>query len=483
MEKILKFIRPYEKTILLWACFLAVFGLVTHSMIDYDFWFHYDCGRYIVEHHQIPTMAIGSWYGLENNLQWISHEWLFGLLVYHLAETVGLNFLPAFAGFWMATLVTLVFAVNIDNLMEAPLKTVLLALFSGIIFMGATVVRPQLILYTFTVLLFLLLDGQRKKPDWKIWLLVPLTITWVNLHGGSYILLFVFYVLMILMDLIAVRVGRLKFRRLDNRVLLTRLAVLLVSVAAVSLNAHGLEMYSYPFTNMADAVMLATITEWAPLNVASINAIFLVIPALYFYFVFQSQEDVDPFELIYVLAFLFLGFKSVRFLIQLNLVCLLCLPRHITFTESGVDKTYFFILPLIVILLTFTCTKSLEGAIKEPFRADTLPSDEVIAAVKELEPERLYNYYDIGGYLLYEQIPVFIDGRADIYSKYNTMDFTNISEGNYSFEYLLSKYDFDAFLVNRRENLCHYLKDQKEDYKLVIEDDNYALLVPLTEDK
>ncbi|MBR5004885.1 MAG: hypothetical protein IKY14_05445 [Erysipelotrichaceae bacterium] len=130
-----------------------------------------------------------------------------------------------------------------------------------------------------------------------------------------------------------------------------------------------------------------------------------------------------------------------------------------------------------------TSTKSIKGAIAEPFNANILPSEAVVSAVKELEPDRLYNYYDIGGYLLYEQIPVFIDGRADIYSKYNTMDFTDISEGNYGFEDLLSKYEFDAFLVNRRENLCHYLKDQKDDYKLVIEDDNYALLVPVTEDK
>ena len=479
MSKFTNFFTKHQKAILLLVCFLSVFGFVTHTMIDYDFWFHYDCGRYIVENHEIPRTAIGSWYGIANNLQWISHEWLFGLIIYYIAEIFGLSFLPIFSGVWMAALVTFVFSTNIDNLRHAPLKTALLALYTGIIFMGATVARPQLILYTFTVILFMLLDGQRKKTDWKIWLLVPLTVAWVNLHGGSYILLFVFYALMFIMDLFEGRVGRLEFNRPSKKILLTRLAVLVVSAAVVSINAHGLEMYKYPFTNMADSVMLSTITEWMPLNVASINAVFLVIPVLYFYSVFQSKDDVDPFELFYVLAFLFLGFKSVRFLIQLNLICLLCLPRHVAFKESGVSKTYKYVLPLVMLLLTVTSTKSIKGAIAEPFNAYILPSEAVVSAVKELEPDRLYNYYDIGGYLLYEQIPVFIDGRADIYSKYNTMDFTNISEANYGFESLLDKYDFDAFLVNRAENLCLYLEERADEYKLVLDDDIYALFVPI----
>lgn len=140
-------------------------------------------------------------------------------------------------------------------------------------------------------------------------------------------------------------------------------------------------------------------------------------------------------------------------------------------------------MPLFIVLFLIFGKNAIKDATSEPFDTDIIPGKEIISAVEEMQPERLYNYYDIGGYLLYEQIPVFIDGRADIYSKYNTVDFTNISEGNYGFEDLLSKYDFDAFLVNRHENLCHYLKEQKDDYEVVIEDDNYALFVPLTEEK
>ena len=138
-----------------------------------------------------------------------------------------------------------------------------------------------------------------------------------------------------------------------------------------------------------------------------------------------------------------------------------------------------YVMPLIIALLLISGKDTIKDAVDEPFSSDTLPSDEVIAAVEELAPDRLYNYYDIGGYLLYKEIPVFIDGRADIYSKYNTMDFTNVSEGNYGFEDLLTKYEFDAFLVNRMENLCHHLSENTSNYELVIKDDNYALFVPV----
>ena len=44
---------------------------------------------------------------------------------------------------------------------------------------------------------------------------------------------------------------------------------------------------------------------------------------------------------------------------------------------------------------------------------------EVIKIIKKEKPNRLFNMYEYGGELIYNDIPVFIDGRADLYSKLN----------------------------------------------------------------
>ena len=61
------------------------------KMISYDFWWHIKTGEWIVENNQIPTNDIFSWYGMRENLSWISHEWLSALLIYGMTFLFGID--------------------------------------------------------------------------------------------------------------------------------------------------------------------------------------------------------------------------------------------------------------------------------------------------------------------------------------------------------------------------------------------------------
>lgn len=67
--------------------------------------------------------------------------------------------------------------------------------------------------------------------------------------------------------------------------------------------------------------------------------------------------------------------------------------------------------------------------------------------------------YDYGGELIYNDISVFIDGRADLYSKYNYKDYLKISKLEGNFNKMIEKYDFDYFLVDKKYPINNYLKD------------------------
>jgi hypothetical protein len=60
---------------------------------------------------------------------------------------------------------------------------------------------------------------------------------------------------------------------------------------------------------------------------------------------------------------------------------------------------------------------------------------------------RIFNYYAWGGYLIWRGIPVFVDGRADIYSPAVLEDYTTVMNFSPNFEAILDKYGIQYLLV------------------------------------
>ena len=101
-------------------------------------------------------------------------------------------------------------------------------------------------------------------------------------------------------------------------------------------------------------------------------------------------------------------------------------------------------------------------------------STKIISYLKDVKPKRLYNYYDYGGYLIYNNIEVFIDGRADLYSKYNYEDAYRLSKLSGDFQKIIDKYNFDYYLVNKNSGLSNYLK-LSNNYDLVMSDKKVSI--------
>ncbi len=74
-----------------------------------------------------------------------------------------------------------------------------------------------------------------------------------------------------------------------------------------------------------------------------------------------------------------------------------------------------------------------------------------------------------GGYLIYNDIFVFIDGRADLYSLYNYEDYLDIDNLSYGYDKLLKKYKFDYILMPKKSGFSTYLNESSE-YDLIYSD-------------
>lgn len=99
----------------------------------------------------------------------------------------------------------------------------------------------------------------------------------------------------------------------------------------------------------------------------------------------------------------------------------------------------------------------------------------------DLSTVRIYNEYNYGSYLLYKDIPVFIDSRCDLYApEYNGgkdifMDFIESSNLNVWFEDIFEKYDITHVLLYKNSKMNMIIRDAKLDgYKLLNKDDNFV---------
>lgn len=100
---------------------------------------------------------------------------------------------------------------------------------------------------------------------------------------------------------------------------------------------------------------------------------------------------------------------------------------------------------------------------------------------------KLYNEYNYGSYLLYKDIPVFVDSRCDLYMPefnkdvYVFRDFLNLdSYGLNDMEGMIKQYGFTHFIVSNNIRIKRYLDANPSQYKKIyptgeLVDDNFTI--------
>ena len=79
---------------------------------------------------------------------------------------------------------------------------------------------------------------------------------------------------------------------------------------------------------------------------------------------------------------------------------------------------------------------------------------------------------------MYKGVDVFIDGRADIYSRYNMSDYVRMEAFALATDELMAKYNFDYLLIQKDTRLQQWMDTQNaiiERYELLYEEGTYRL--------
>ena len=98
----------------------------------------------------------------------------------------------------------------------------------------------------------------------------------------------------------------------------------------------------------------------------------------------------------------------------------------------------------------------------------------MILQIKENGYDRIFNTYGIGGYLIYNDVDVFIDGRADVYSANIFKSAVETIEIKTNLREELKKYNFDGFIIEKDSKIYNYF-EAVDEYKLISEDEQVSL--------
>ena len=449
---------------------LVVVSLISSLFITIglDYYWHITAGKYMFNNHTILTHDIFSWFLY--NKSWISHEWLFENIIYVLKIIFGDYNVLVYCSICISSLLLIIF-LNNKNYSKNTLFTMIWLMLFIIMNSYCIIPRPHMLSnILFAVTIYLLYDLKENEHSNKIYILPVISVLWSNIHGGSSNLSYILIILFIVTGLISFDNKYIQSNKLSKKQLKKYIITLIICILSICINPHGIKMLIYPYTNILDITMQQNITEW--------QSILKITPNNYIYFSFiifllivliKSKEKLKLTDLLLLILFIILGIKSFRFSNYIYIVSSFFIFNYIEKRENDKNTNIILITISIILLVLFILNIS---TIKMIISLKPI-SNKMITTIKKENPKRLFNLYDDGGYLISNEIKVFIDGRADLYSKYNYKDYINISN-NINTKELINKYSFDYFLVNNKYKINDYLKNNA-DYIIVLKDNNNIL--------
>jgi tetratricopeptide (TPR) repeat protein len=161
-----------------YTALIVVAAFALRRLDDFDTWWHLASGRWIAQHHAVPTTDVLS-FTVRNN-EWVNLQWLYDLLLYAIYSLAGAGGLViASAACFIATFAIL--ARHLGRTLGPVASTALL------LWVAATVnerflIRPEMASFPLLAAVQLVLADGRENPKRLRWL-VPLMVVWANTHS------------------------------------------------------------------------------------------------------------------------------------------------------------------------------------------------------------------------------------------------------------------------------------------------------------
>ncbi len=435
------------------ALFLvALFAMAVVETLDPDMWWHLRTGEYILA-NGLPRQDVFSF--TVPDYAWITHEWLSQVFMWLVYQAGGLPGLMVVFALLIALTYWLVYLASEGRPYVAAFVVLLAAIAAAIVW-GP---RPQIFNMLFTAVFVFIIERVRqgKLSHWFLWLMPVIMVVWANAHSG-YLLGVVVLGTYTVGEALQQWLGGDQFSVFSGQSSVSggvpevvtpqkreglawpqikeMAGITAVSFLVAVLNPSGPTLWIYPFQTLGSPSMQQYIQEWQSPNFHAVLfwpfAIMVLLGTLALIF---SPKRPSFTDLLLYFGTAAAGFLSARHIPLFTVIAAPIIARHVTnivgqtrFASlveepdpAGVTKpvrslailNWIVLLAAIFGVLAWTL-------VKVDNNQEAIARIYPVAAVDFLEEEGLaqgpgYNSYNWGGYLIWRGLPVFIDGRADVY--------------------------------------------------------------------
>ena len=457
-----------NKIILLIFLICGALFLTSNFIVETDYLWHIKAGEYMFKHGPL-THDVFSWFTAGK--YWMSHEWLFEVFLYIMKLLFGKYHTLIYCFLCVSALFGIMYIPNRESFSKNIFFSLVFMVFTICMMIGFIQARPHMIGFVFlAITIYFLYDLYKNEKSKKIYFLPLVTILWSNMHGGSSNLSYLMCLMFLGCGLFKFKLGKIEADRFSKKQLLTYLIVSVLCMISVCINIHGFKMFIYPYENMADTTMLKNILEWQPTSFSSLNhyAYYLYLLLMLIPLIF-SKKKIKLLDLLLLGFATFLGLKSIRFWVYSPVIM-----SFVIFGYVNEAKTSSFVLSVLIGLIIGLIVISVIKFANMNIKYEISLNKKIVNTIKKENPKRLYNMYNYGGELIYNDIKVFVDGRADLYSKHNLKDYLNLTNWPTDNEELIEKYNFDYMLVDKEYQIYTYIKDN-DNYEVIYENKELVL--------
>ncbi len=379
-------------------------------LADNDLFWQSATGRWILNHRDIPLNDPFSWSAPGG--PWIAHEWITEIIFAYIE-----NFGPVAIYFVAVSLILIglfIFWKLIKNESDSGHSAVIIYLLALFALMSQWTTRPQLFGFIgFFSVLYILQRYGKGGPG--LWALPLLVLAWINFHLSALLGVCVVALYSLLSLIPEFQAGGIKHEPGNKKMLLP---VTALSLLVTGLNPHGFSIWAYTFKTTAEPAW-KIILEWQPPGSHYFIGIVFAGVALLITLALIRAGKVQLFYLILTLGAMFGAMHAVRHFTYFIAVSAVTLAQM--FNEINLSMKLRRLLVCVLV-------GGLVGVSAANLKTFGLPVNdmrvmadsagfpvEAVDWLKQSGVQRVMNFYDWGGYLIYRRVPVFIDGRSDFY--------------------------------------------------------------------
>lgn len=419
------------------------------------------------------------------NLAYTYPHWLYDVLVFLLYNIAG------FPGLYLSSIVlatillaTMYFTCN--KITKDKYISYLIMFFTGCFLFNFITTRAQSVTYILLLLLLYSIERLLEKGTKKyIIYIFILSLLIANVHAAIWPFVFVLFLPYFVSHLIA----KIKIKN-DILVIKEEKNIKKLSLAFILALLTGFLTPNFliPFTYLIKTnlgISTHFIAEHQPVTI-KMNIFVYIYSLLFFLTLLIKDMKIKLSNLFLVLGLLVLAFLSRRNFSLLMILSIFPIARIVkTFLSTRPKITIkpylnnnIIYASLIIVFLLGGIMNFLVNRDKVYIREDLYPVSMTNYIKRELDYSniRLYNYYDFGSYLLFNDIKVLIDSRVDLYLREfnDTTIFEDTKKIFEDYEEIFEKYNISHVAIYKKDKLTKLLELDKN-YNAIYEDKYFIL--------